>query len=118
MGCVAATDVMHALEQERNELLQILTEVASQRRTARGVCWQDAIEHRLAQVFCWAEVRRVAPAAALPMVWQRSKQAARMAAQSTAMARADASNIRQAAMRTVYVVVAFIPAPREVRSRP
>src|SRR5262245_1076017 len=108
MGCVAATDVMHASEQERNELLQILSEVASQRRTARGVCWQDAIEHRLAQVFCWAEVRRVAPAAAL----QRSKQAARMAAQSTAMARADASNIRQAAMRTMYVVVAFIPAPR------
>jgi hypothetical protein len=51
------------------------------------------------------------------MVWQRSTQAARMAAQSTAMAGAVASSIRQAAMRTMYVV-AFIPAPREVRSRP
>ena len=48
------------------------------------------------------------------MVWQRSTQAARMAAQSTAMAGAVASSIRQAAMITMYVV-AFIPAPREVR---
>ena len=52
------------------------------------------------------------------MVWQRSTQAARMAAQSTAMAGAVASNIRQAAVRTMYVVLAFVPAPREVRSRP
>jgi hypothetical protein len=67
------------------------------------------MEHRLAQLFCWA-----APV----MVWQRSTQAARMAVQSTAMAGAVASSTRQAAMRTTFVV-AFIPVPpREVRSRP
>jgi hypothetical protein len=37
--------------------------------------------------------------------------------QSTAIAGAVASSIRQAAMRTMYVV-ALIPAPRKVRSRP
>jgi hypothetical protein len=88
-------------------VLQIVREFASQRRAARGVCWQDEIEHRLPQACRWAGAR----------VWQRSTQAARMAVQSTAMAGAVESSIRQAAMRTMYVV-AFIPAPREVRSRP
>ena len=67
-----------------------------------GVCWHDEIEHRLAQFFCWA----------VPvMVWQRCTQAARMAAQSTAMAGAVASSIRQAAMRTMYVVAFTLPPP-------
>ena len=101
MAAVAANDVVHASEQERNELLQIVWALASQARAARGVCLQDEIEHRLTQFFCWA-----VPA----MVWQRSAQAARMAVQSTALAGAVASSIRQAAMRTMYVV-AFIPAP-------
>lgn len=107
MAAVAANDVMQASEQERNEVLQIVREFASQRRAASGVCWQDEIEHRLPQACRWAGAR----------VWQRSTQAARMAVQSTAMAGAVESSIRQAAMRTMYVV-AFIPAPREVRSRP
>ena len=115
MAAVAANDTVHASEQERNELLQIVWALASQVRAARGVCWQDAIEHRLAQFFCWAVVWLCW---ALPKtVRQRSRQAARMAAQSTAMAGAVASSIKQAAMRTMYVV-AFIPAPREVRSGP
>jgi hypothetical protein len=92
VAAVAANDVVHASEQERNELLQIFWPLASQVRSARGVCWQDEIEHRLAQFFCWA----------VPvMVWQRSTQAARMAAQSTAMAGAVATSIKQATMRTV-----------------
>jgi hypothetical protein len=45
----------------------------------------------------------VAPAAVLASVWQWSKQAVRIAAQSTAMAGAVASSIKQAPMRTVRV---------------
>ena len=88
-------------------MLQIVREFASQRRAARGVCWQDEIEHRLAQACRWAGPARV---------WQRSMTAARMAVQSTAMAGAGLRSIRKAAMRTMYVV-ALIPAPRQVRSR-
>jgi hypothetical protein len=109
MAAVVAVDEMHASVQALNPLLQIVGAVASHRRAASGVCWQDAIEHRSAQFFCWAVVRLCR---ALPKtVWQRSTQAARMAAQSTAMAGVVASSIMEAVATRTMRVIAFTPAP-------